>query len=62
MHENIQDESNRCSLIFVQPEENLSDTLFTSNILGAEGNIPQPMVDEADDPELRMALELSLQE
>lgn len=35
--------------------------LFTSRILGGEMAQPQ-MINEVDDPELRMALELSMQE
>lgn len=62
MHEAVKSEIHNCSLLFVQPEGNLSDILFTSQILGGEANAPQMMLNEADDPQLRMALELSLQE
>jgi len=38
----------------------LSDVLFTSKILGAEPQ-QQNVINEAEDPELLMALQLSLQ-
>lgn len=63
MNEASRSEVHNCSLIFVEPEGNVSDVLFTSQILGgADNNAPAVMLNEADDPELRMALELSLQE
>lgn len=64
MNEASKSEVHNCSLIFVEPEGNVSDVLFTSQILGGGGdnNAPAMMLNEADDPELRMALELSLQE
>lgn len=63
MNESVKSEVNSCDLLFVEPEKNVSDALFSSNILGGGQQQNQPlMMDEADDPELRMALELSLQD
>lgn len=62
MNDAVKSETQNCSLIYVEPEGNVSDVLFTSHILGGEANAPAMMLNEADDPELRMALELSLQD
>ena len=63
MNEAIQSER-KCALVCVPPAGNISDMLFTSSVLGAEG---QPegapaMINEENDPELMLALQLSLQE
>ena len=60
MHDNVKSESN-CELVFVVPKNNLSDVLFTTKIMGAEPQQPHA-INEAEDPELMMALQLSLQE
>ena len=48
----------------VKPGGNLSDVIFTSQIIGtgAGTNANQQMLNEENDPELMMALQLSLQE
>ena len=52
-----------CELLFVEPHEMLSDRLFSSSIIGVEGaGGAAPVINEAEDPELLMALQLSLQE
>ena len=45
----------------METHQNLSDQLFSSNIMGGEPAMA-PMMNEAEDPELMMALQLSLQE
>lgn len=62
MNESIKTDK-ACELIFVEPERSVSDALFSSSILGGGGGeqgIGQ-MINEADDPDLAMALQLSLQ-
>jgi hypothetical protein len=34
MNESVKSEVNSCDLLFVEPEKNVSDALFSSNILG----------------------------
>ena len=60
MHEAVKTDRT-CELIYVETDTNLSDRLFSSTILGAEAG-PAPVMNEAEDPELMMALQLSLQE
>ncbi|CAM5999244.1 unnamed protein product [Sphagnum balticum] len=57
MHELSKSDTNS-ELIFVEPDANVSDMLFSSKLLGAE----PPQIKEDEDPELLMALQLSLQE
>lgn len=61
MHDTVKSERH-CQIVYVEPNENLSDRLFETAILGAEPGVPAPMMNEAEDPELLMALQLSLQE
>ena len=50
-------------LVFVEPHSNLSDILFNTNIIGGAGDPgAAQMINEAEDPELMMALQLSLQD
>ena len=64
MHETVKGAA-ECQLLVVEPGGNLSDVIFTSQIVGAEAG-PNPnnqqMLNEENDPELMMALQLSLQE
>ena len=63
MHETVKGVTD-CELLMVEPGGNLSDIIFTSKIIGAESamNNNQQMLNEENDPELMMALQLSLQE
>jgi hypothetical protein len=38
MNEAVKSETHACDLIFVEPEGNLSDVLFSSQLLGGEQN------------------------
>jgi hypothetical protein len=61
MNETIKSDK-RCDLIFVEPQSNLSDIIFNTAIMGGDGGGAVPLMNEAEDPELLMALQLSLQE
>lgn len=64
IHDNVRSEVNNCELLFVDPTANLSDILLTSKIMGfgIQPAANATMINEAEDPELMMALQLSLQE